>query len=491
MKTCCIILIALLLPPQWLASVYGHILDREGKPLANAQIKYTNVGAVDYSQVGAAKIKDGTGRIYKTKTDKKGEFSLLGVEYGVYQIEITAADGSHAYSGKKNIGDNTDLNSQNVLNIDLSTAEAGLVPAGAGTNLGAGKKGKDQLALIRQENANAVKINRLIVQLHGALDVQDWPNATELLNQLIVLDANRWEFYQNLGTIQANQTHYEEAVQNFAKGVTVAEKMLANAADPAAAKIIISDLLLSEGDGYNRLGKLDQAIELYEKASGLSPAPATAHYHACNALNNHGQTEAAIETCRKAIAEDPAQWEFYQTLGSALNTAEKHQDALEAYQQGVAAASKMLAGQPDSSRAKTGLGQMLNSEGNLLVQMKRYDDAAGIFGEAAKVSSYPAMPYFNLCATYYNLRRSADAVAACDQAIASDATMADAYFIKASVLFGQGKLDQGYYVTPSGTREALNKYLEYAPFGDHANDVRAMIGKLDARVEITVKPTKK
>src|SRR6266404_6350787 len=204
MKTCCIILIALLLPPQWLASVYGHILDREGKPLANAQIKYTNVGAVDYSQVGAAKIKDGTGRIYKTKTDKKGEFSLLGVEYGVYQIEITAADGSHAYSGKKNIGDNTDLNSQNVLNIDLSTVEAGLVPAGAGTNLAAGKKGKDQLALIRQENANAVKINRLIVQLHGALDVQDWPNATELLNQLIVLDANRWEFYQNLGTIQAN-----------------------------------------------------------------------------------------------------------------------------------------------------------------------------------------------------------------------------------------------------------------------------------------------
>ena len=177
-----------------------------------------------------------TVRVYKTKTDKKGEFSLLGVEYGVYQIEITAADGSHAYSGKKNIGDNTDPSSENALNIDLSTAEAGLVPAGAGTNLAAGKKGKDQLALIRQENANAVKINRLIVQLHGALDVQDWPNATELLNQLIVLDANRWEFYQNLGTIQANQTHYEEAVQNFAKGVTVAEKMLAKCRGPGGSQ---------------------------------------------------------------------------------------------------------------------------------------------------------------------------------------------------------------------------------------------------------------
>ena len=39
---------------------------------------------------------------------------MVGMEYGVYQIEITAADGSHVYSGKKNVGDNTDANSQNI-----------------------------------------------------------------------------------------------------------------------------------------------------------------------------------------------------------------------------------------------------------------------------------------------------------------------------------------------------------------------------------------
>ncbi|PYX43711.1 MAG: hypothetical protein DMG79_21835, partial [Acidobacteria bacterium] len=88
----------------------------------------------------------------------------------------------------------------------------------------------------------------------------------------------------------------------------------------------------------------------------------------------------------------------------------------ESYQNGVAAAQKMLEVQPDP-RTKVGLGQMLNAEGHLLVQLKKYDEAIGVFTQAAESAAYPAMPYFNLCATYYNLKRSEEAVAACDHAI--------------------------------------------------------------------------
>ncbi|MGZ4873501.1 MAG: tetratricopeptide repeat protein, partial [Candidatus Angelobacter sp.] len=102
-----------------------------------------------------------------------------------------------------------------------------------------------------------------------------------------------------------------------------------------------------------------------------------------------------------------------------------------------------------------------------------------------------AMPYFNLCATYYNLKRSQEAVAACDHAIASDPTLADAYYIKASILFGQGQLEHGKYVVPPGTTEALNKYLEYAPFGDHARTVRDMIDQLSKDMATPYKPAKK
>jgi tetratricopeptide (TPR) repeat protein len=151
----------------------------------------------------------------------------------------------------------------------------------------------------------------------------------------------------------------------------------------------------------------------------------------------------------------------------------------------------MLDQQMDAARARAGLGQMLNAEGNLLVQMKKYDEAIPLFARAAESAAYPAMPYFNLCATYYNLKRNEDAVAACDRAIASDPTMSDPYFIKASILFGQGHLEHGKYAVPPGTTEALNKYLEYAPLGEHARTVRDMIDQLSKTLEPAYKPPKK
>jgi len=491
MTSCFLILFTLLLPMQrWNATVTGRILDRESKPMVGAQIIYTNVGTIERN---STRIIEGSGKVYRAKTDKDGRFSILGVAFGVYEIEVKTAEGNHVYSGKKNISDPNykDIESQNDLQVDLSTVESNMVTPGGETNLAGGKKTKEQLELIRQENANAAKINRLIIAFHGANEAKDWPSATKIMEELISLDANRWEFYQNLGTIQANQRHYEEAAQSFAKGVEVAQKLLPTAADPIQAKASISDLYLSEGDCYNRLGKLDEAVALYEKASATNQHPAMAHYRECNALTNNNKIGAAIEKCKQSIAEDPTQWEPYQVLGGALNTANKPTDALEIYEKGVAAAKKTLADKPDSPQAKAGLGQMLNSEGNLLAQQKKYDEAIGIFNQAAEVAAYPAMPYFNVCAIYYNLKRATDAIAACERAITSDPTLSDAYYIKATVLFGQGHAENGRYVVPPGTSESLNKYLEYAPFGQHASAVREMIDKLNEEIEPAYKPANK
>jgi tetratricopeptide (TPR) repeat protein len=491
MTSCFLILFALFLPMQrWNANVTGRILDRESKPMAGAQVTYTNVGTIDRN---ATRIVEGSGKVYTAKTGKDGRFSILGVAFGVYQIEIKDADGNHVYSGKKNVSDpnNKDIEAQNDLQVDLSTVDSNMVEPGGETNLSKGKKTKEQMELIRQENANAAKINRLIIAFHGALDAKDWTSATKTMEELISLDANRWEFYQNLGTIQANQQHYEESIQSFAKGVEVAERLLPSAADPIQAKTSISDLYVSEGDCYNRLGKLDEAVALYEKAAAANPHPAIAHFRECNALTNNNKIEAAIEKCNQSIAEDPTQWEPYQVLGGALNTANKPKDALEVYEKGVAAAKKALAEKPDSPQAKAGLGQMLNAEGNLLAQQKKYDEAIGIFSQAAEVAAYPAMPYFNMCAIYYNLKRATDAIAACERAITSDPTLSDAYYIKATVLFGQGHVQDRKYVVPPGTSELLNKYLEYAPFGQHASAVRDMIDKLNEEIETQYKPAAK
>ena len=91
----------------------------------------------------------------------------------------------------------------------------------------------------------------------------------------------------------------------------------------------------------------------------------------------------------------------------------------------------------------------------------------------------PAVSYFNSCALLYNADKMDEAIAACDKAIALDPGKADAYFIKGSALYGNGKVgSDGKYVVPPGTVEALDKYLELAPDGGHAPDVHAMLDAL-------------
>lgn len=93
--------------------------------------------------------------------------------------------------------------------------------------------------------------------------------------------------------------------------------------------------------------------------------------------------------------------------------------------------------------------------------------------------SKSALSYFNSCAMLYNAGKTDEAIAACNEAIALDPSKADAYFVKASALFGNGKIGgDGKYEVPPGTVEALSKYLELAPNGGHAADVRAMLDSL-------------
>jgi tetratricopeptide (TPR) repeat protein len=494
-----ILLLALWMPAQrWLAQVSGRILDHQAKPLANAQVVYTNVGQyttggsmTDYGlQKGQITDSAGTGRVYKTKTDKRGEFTIIGVSYGIYQVEITDPQGSRVYSGKKLVGDNTDKDVSNTLNIDLSTAPPpGMSPAG-GSNLGGGKKTKEQLALVRQENANVAKLNRLIGELHNALAVQNWNEAMELLRQLLALDPNRWEFYQNLGTIQSNMARYEEAAQTYAKGVEIAQKTLVNAPDQVQARADISDMMISEGDAYLRFNKVDEALALYSKATALAPNPAMAYYHLCNAQADQGRATEAIEVCRQAIAADPTQLDFYQVLGRTQEHAGQPEAALETYAKGIELGRKDIAAKPDATLTKNVLGQILTAQGNLFASAGKYDRAIESFSESAKISAYAALPYYNLCAMYYNISRMDEAAAACDQAISADPAISDAYYLKAAALFGKGTLQNGKFTAPPGTREALNKYLQLAPFGSHAQIVREMLEKLDAPIETGEKSTK-
>ena len=97
----------------------------------------------------------------------------------------------------------------------------------------------------------------------------------------------------------------------------------------------------------------------------------------------------------------------------------------------------------------------------------------------AALDPNPAVAYFNICATLYNIGETVKTIAACDKAIAADPKKADAYFVKGSVRVGQGAVGKnGKYTVPSGTVETLKQYLVLAPGGGHAKEVQEMLDLL-------------
>ena len=196
----------------------------------------------------------------------------------------------------------------------------------------------------------------------------------------------------------------------------------------------------------------------------------------------------------KLIAMNPNRWDYQQALGNAQFGEGKFEEAVATYEKAIPIAENATKTDPkaDPAKAKAGVAQMLTNEGNAYLKLKKNDQAIAAYTKAASMDPNPGTAYFNICATQYNTGNTEGALAACDKAIAADPTRADAYFIKGSLMVGESKLDKdGKLQAPPGASEALNKYMELAPDGPHANDVKAMLQAIGAKVETTYHGKKK
>lgn len=322
-----------------------------GKPLPDAQVVLTS--------------KD-NGRKFKFKTDKNGQLSGYGVPYGGYDEEVFNANGEAVFKRALNIVSENGT-TENDISVDVSAGGTGQ-PAIS----------KEEMERLKGEREKALGENALIAQLNPALQAKDWATAEPILQKLITMNPNRWDYQQALGNAQLSLGKFDDAVATYEKAIPAAENASKTdpKADPAKAKAAVAQMLTNEGNAYLKLKKNDKAVESYTKAAAMDPNPGTA--------------------------------------------------------------------------------------------------------------------YFNLCATQYNSGNTQGALAACDKAIAADPNRADAYFIKGSLMLGDSKQDKdGKLQAPAGTSEALNKYLELAPDGPHAGDVKAMLQAIGAKIETTYKEKKK
>jgi tetratricopeptide (TPR) repeat protein len=116
------------------------------------------------------------------------------------------------------------------------------------------------------------------------------------------------------------------------------------------------------------------------------------------------------------------------------------------------------------------------AKGNALLKLKRNDEAIDAYTHSAELAANQGLAWFNVCATLYNIGNTTGSVTACRKALAADPKNANAWFVLASNLFADTKVDaSGKFTITDETRSALNQYLQLAPDGPHAADVKAML----------------
>jgi tetratricopeptide (TPR) repeat protein len=255
----------------------GKIMDDKGQPIADAVV------TIEY--------QGGVNRKYETKTNKKGEYTQVGIYPGVYKITVT----KEGYQGgildaRINLGEPTYLEDMKLLTKSAAQAAA------AGADKG------------RAELASAFKSATELTQA-GKYD-----EAITAYNQLVATHPSVPEVQYNLGYIYTQKKDWVNAEAAYKKALELRPSY--NEATMGLVRV------------YQDSGQGDKAVELMNKAGAANEGDAKVQFNLGVFNLNSGKSEEALAAFQKAAAADPANAEPYFYMGTILVGQNKVPDAV-------------------------------------------------------------------------------------------------------------------------------------------------------------------
>jgi len=277
-------------------------------------------------------------------------------------------------------------------------------------------------------------------------------------------------------TVNFDMTRPEYLAKMSPEDKKILEEYKKKNAEIVAANSKVQNLnaMLTQARADNKAGNYDAAIKAMQDATAAKPDEGILWITLGDA--QLGAADAAAKAAKTAgNSSDPA-------------VAQKYNDAAASYKKGVElnAASK----KPSPEAAAAGYNQL----GQTYAKLGNVKESADAYDMAAKaMPANAAMYYFNEAATLYNASKLPEAEAAADKAIAADPKKAEAYYIKGQALIPQATVDPktNKIVAPPGCVEAYQTYLELAPDGPHAADVKGILEGIGAQVKSSYKAPKK
>jgi tetratricopeptide (TPR) repeat protein len=303
-----------------MGTVRGTCRDADGKPIVGATVEFYN---------------SESGRKHELKTNSKGEFFSLGIEYGSYRVTLTK-DGQQLDR----------INSQQVVSGDNPAIDFDLKKSRvqAAQQQGISPEQLKQMQEQQQRQAKEVStvkaLNEKLAAANQASAAGDYDGAIATLNQATQMDPNRDLIWAHLGDAYINSAakqtdnaektrRYEEAVNDYQKAVDLRQKTLASGQKTPQDSKAMAQFYNNLAQAEAKTGKPEDAAKAYTQAAQIDPTAAGQYYFNLGAiLTNAGKVDDAIAAFDKCIAADPTKaaayyWKGVNLIGKATLKGDK------------------------------------------------------------------------------------------------------------------------------------------------------------------------
>jgi tetratricopeptide (TPR) repeat protein len=203
-----------------------------------------------------------------------------------------------------------------------------------------------------------------------------------------------------------------------------------------------------------------------------------------NAAKNYAEADTLMSQSTQAKPDAAVLW---LELGIAQNGEKKYDDAVTSLQKAIDLNSTSK--KPDPSIAGAGGNEL----GAALAGQKKIPESQAAYEAAAKADPTKAGVYYQNEAIIMTTNGNSDAAAAAaDKAIAADPARPVPYYLKGQALIGKSTVDPKTQkiVAPPGCVEAYQKYLELAPDGPFAPEVKQVLEGMGQTIKSSYKAKK-
>ncbi|MDT9204514.1 tetratricopeptide repeat protein [Limnospira sp. PMC 1243.20] len=220
---------------------------------------------------------------------------------------------------------------------------------------------------------------------------------------------------------------------------------------------LVSDLV--RGNQLLRSGKLEEAVDAFQKAIAHHPHFHWSHYELGESLAALGRWQEAVDAYKKAVKYNPDFYWAYQKLGETLNK-------LDCWEEAVRCFRKAIDFNPKAVEPNPGLYWAYQYLGETLHRLARWEEAVTALRQAIAVNPTAKWSYFYLAEVLAKQEEWSEAIASYQKAIALNLTEPEVFWGLGKALEALNRWDEAIATYQKTIELNINKYQSYQYLGN-------------------------